>query len=238
MKVGLIILARLSSSRLPGKFLMKIQGKPLAQHITERLQTEFSKEQIYIATSDCESDDAIAEFCETNKISCFRGDLDNVAKRFLECAETHSLDVAVRVCGDNFFVNTSLIKLGVDHIKSGKADLFSNSPDRTFPHGMTTEVVNMESYKKAYTCFNEPDNFEHVTHYFYVNEDNFNNHYVRNEEFPQASRLRLAIDTQEDFNLAERIYEVLDSNYLKCGLPEILKVLEKLNIPLSSITAK
>ena len=85
MKIGFVIICRYNSSRLPGKILMEINGKSILQYIIERLSLVVPENNIVVATSEEKTDNPIAEYCIKNKINVFRGSLDNVALRFLNC---------------------------------------------------------------------------------------------------------------------------------------------------------
>ena len=109
MKIGLIILCRYNSSRLPGKILKQINGKEILTYIYERLLLSNYSNQIVVATSNNSDDDIIEEFCKTNQINCYRGSKDNVAQRFLDCATAFRFDYAVRINGDNILLDSHLI---------------------------------------------------------------------------------------------------------------------------------
>ena len=111
MNIGAIILCRFDSSRLYGKALKRICEKPIIEWIYYFLRKSDKINNIYIATSNHESDNAIAEFCYGKEIEVFRGSKDNVAKRFLDCAEFYELDYAFRINGDNLFVNSEILSL-------------------------------------------------------------------------------------------------------------------------------
>ena len=204
MKVGAIILARLSSSRLPSKALRKIQQKELLIHIIEGLKMCYSLTDIIVATSSQKSDDAIESLCQRHGINCFRGDLNNVACRFLDAARFYGLSHAVRINGDNFFLNPSLI----DHMcrKASKGYNFvSNVPGRTFPKGMSVELIKVSWYQDVLEEFTSEQHFEHVTSYLY--ECNYSDSEVHYEINPikNIAGIQLAIDTKHDLHRANKI---------------------------------
>ncbi|MDE7169332.1 MAG: hypothetical protein K2N67_03965, partial [Mucispirillum sp.] len=100
MTKGIIIQARMGSSRLPGKVLADICGKPMLFHIVQRLRRSKAADNIIIASSDLKEDDEVYEFCRNNGIGCFRGSSSNVLERYYECARKFHLDIIVRVTGD------------------------------------------------------------------------------------------------------------------------------------------
>lgn len=204
MRIGAIVLARLTSSRLPNKGLKLINGKEIIKHIIDALKETTCLDDIIVATSIHKEDDALEYFCKVNNIKCFRGSLENVAERFLLASKFHGLSHAIRINGDNLFVNRALIDKFCFISKEGY-DFISNVPGRTFPKGMSVELVNVSKYEELYVNFSLERHFEHVTSYLYENEDELNYYYVENRNTPKASGAQLAIDTQYDYELAELV---------------------------------
>ena len=124
-------------------------GKPLLQYILERLRKCSTIHQIVVATSDNRTDDPIAEYCRENNTVCFRGPLQNAAKRFYMALEEYNLDVFVRVCGDSPMLDQKLIDQGVK-LFNGEHDLVTNIFPRTFPSGQSVEVVNTKTFKNSF----------------------------------------------------------------------------------------
>jgi spore coat polysaccharide biosynthesis protein SpsF len=205
MKIGFVILCRFNSSRLPGKILREISGKPILKYIYESLSVIVKKENIAVATSEEKTDDPIAEFCKENDINLFRGDLDNVSKRFLDCAESFGFEYATRINGDNIFIDLETIQQMLNITKTNQYDFVSNVKNRTFPKGMSVEIVRTSHYKNKYKDFNKQDDFEHVTLNLYQNELGEHYYYYFNTKCQNAAGLQFAVDTIDDFILAEKI---------------------------------
>ena len=222
MKVGLIVICRYNSSRLPGKILKEINQKPLLSHILERLKESKYADNLVVATSGEITDDPIAAYCLNHKIPCFRGSLENVSQRFNDCMQHYSFDLGVRINGDNVFTDPVLIDEAVDLAIQENADFVSNVKDRTFPTGMSVEVVNSAFFKQSLSLFDEKDYQEHVTLYFYKHEELGNFHFIKNKIKPEAAGLKLAVDTAEDFTKAERIIKSLDNPWSKSNWKEIV----------------
>ncbi len=223
MNAGILILCRYSSSRLPGKILKKINGKPILGHIVDRLRRSSHNPKIVVTTSNDPSDDVIAAFCLDNEIECFRGDLKNVARRFLECAEHYKLDYAVRVNGDNLLIEISLLDEMLRAAENSQFDFVTNVPGRTFPFGMSIEILKVVFYKKIINLFSEERFNEHVTLYLYENESIGSRFVFLNEKNPEAKGLKLAVDTEEDFLALSKMYELLPDP-LDYSLEDILNV--------------
>ncbi|MEQ9298900.1 MAG: hypothetical protein RIF33_10065 [Cyclobacteriaceae bacterium] len=224
MKVGIIILCRYNSSRLPGKILMEIKGKPILAYILERLALSKYAKNIVIATSDQLSDDPIAEFCEGKPIKLFRGSLENVSRRFLDCAVSFDLDYAVRVNGDNLFADHNLLDAAVDLAIAGRHDFVTNVKGRTFPTGMSVEVVNTRFYKKQAAYFDAAEYLEHVTSYFYEHPDAGNFEYIYNETIKSAHGLKLAVDCEEDLNFVSLLLTKMKMPHTSYGWQDIVNL--------------
>lgn len=221
MKIGAVILARMTSTRLPGKGLRKIDGKEILLHIIDSLRLTKNIDEIIIATSELSSDDALWQFAKNHKVKIFRGSLDNVAERFMFAASDNDLGFAVRINGDNLFVNPYLVDRVCEKLKSG-FDFVSNVSERTFPKGMSVEGINVELYKQHYSLFDEYSDYEHVMPYFYRYSDHFKTFFIKNTESPCAAGYQIAIDTQRDFILARNVSEKFNTKTYKINLDSLI----------------
>src|ERR1044071_4155673 len=132
MNTGIIVQARMTSRRLPGKVLHVVAGKPLMQYLLERIRAHFNSEKIVVATSSDPSDKPVSEFCAGFGVDCYRGPLDNVADRFKEVVDAYSFDNFVRVSGDSPLLDARLIERGLNTFREGDFDLVTNVLPRTF----------------------------------------------------------------------------------------------------------
>ncbi len=104
-------------------------------------------------------------------ISCFRGSLEDVADRFYQAANQKSWDYAIRINGDNVFVDTQVLTDMIAIARSGEYDFVSNVKDRTFPKGMSIEIVKMRHYASLLPAISSSEYYrEHVTLYLYEHE--------------------------------------------------------------------
>jgi spore coat polysaccharide biosynthesis protein SpsF len=227
-KIGIIILSRFSSNRLPGKALKLIKGKPLLGYIVDRLRAGIPDAHITIATSTEPSDNAIADFAKACGVNCFRGSLENVALRFLQAAETANLDYAVRVTGDSLFIDSQIILDMISKIGENEYVLMSNRKNQMFPVGQTVEIIPVKSYRKYYDLFTTLDDFEHVTHYFYRNElmDKLPMYHHINPD-GKFRDISLAIDTPQEFDVAVQIIEALGDRLQHSSYRDVYKLMEK-----------
>ena len=226
--VGIIILCRFASSRLPGKILRRINGKTILQYIYERLCHVGAANNIVVATSEESSDDPIVEFCNNNDIQVYRGPLNNVAKRFLSCSLKFCNDYTTRINGDNLFVDIESVRDMISIAKKGKYDFISNVKKRTFPKGMSIEIIRTSYYKKCYENFSNGSHFEHVTLPLYENDNDKSHYYYFNTICPKAAGIQLAIDTIKDFETAEKIIANFSRNHRTYGLKDIYKFYSEL----------
>lgn len=229
MTLGAIILCRYNSSRLPGKILRKVKGKTILENIILRLQECANLDKIIIATSQESTDDLIAEFCDSNNFNCFRGDLNNVAGRFLSAAETYELDYAIRVNGDNIFIDLATMESMIDIAKRQSLSFVSNVPGRTFPYGMSIEIVETAFYRSMYNAFSSPDHYEHVTKYLYEEDRTDSTCFVKNDKHPELSHVQMAVDTHDDLDRTKYIADKLEEFPFKYSMTEIGAALESYN---------
>ena len=193
----IIIQARLSSSRLPKKVLLKINNEPMIQYLINRLK-KINSVKICIATSNHNSDNKIEDYCNKNNISCFRGSLDNVAKRMLQAAKYLKADAFVRINADSPFIDPKIICRGIKLYKSDNCDLVSNVFPRSYPIGQSVEVIKTSTFEKVFDLMYAKEHFEHITKYYYENYNeakiiNFSNEL-------DLSAYRLVLDTRDDLD--------------------------------------
>lgn len=200
-RIGIIVQARMSSSRLPGKMLRELSGKPLLVWLLEGLATCSGADMLAVATSIERSDDPISNFCARAGVSCFRGPLDDVAGRFLGAAEVFGLDALVRICGDSPFIDPGLVDAIIAQYREGDADIVSNVRVRTFPKGQSVEVFSVAALRRAIASMDDALDREHVTRFFYANPGLFTIRSV--ESGGRHGELSLCVDTPEDMTRLE-----------------------------------
>lgn len=221
MKIGIIILCRHGSKRLPGKILAEIRGRSLLGIILDRIECGAPGVPVVVATSSHGSDDAIAEFCRRSSVPCYRGSLDDVAGRFLGCAEHFGLTHAVRINGDNLFVDPMTLNAMLAIAQTEAYDLVTNVPGRTFPTGMSIEIVETAFYRKSIEQTVDPAHREHVTSWLYERRDQGRWYIFENRVCPQAAGLQLAIDTAADLERARSILDRAVTDFASLGLRAI-----------------
>lgn len=216
-----IIVARMSSTRLPDKMLKPLNGHPLLWYPIQAIQNFAGKDSVIVATSQDQSDDPIADYCAQYGIQCYRGDLLNAAKRFRDCLNDIDCDYAVRVCGDNVFVSHELLREFSKLIHLNTYDFISNTKGRTFPFGMSLEAVRKDIFINHYSKFDEKSgDLEHIMPYFY-RSDSLETFFFKNDIYPEAKGIHIAIDTLDDFHTVENMLQSLRKPYYECTLEDI-----------------
>jgi len=224
MNAVVIIQARMSSKRLPNKILNPINSKPLLLYLCEKFRHNGINDFI-IATSSEHSDDPVEKFCVENDIKYFRGSLNNVANRFKNIIETHQLDAFIRICGDSPLLDTNIIHNALNIFQKNEFDIVTNVLKRTFPKGQSVEIVNAKCFLRTYPKIEQnPKYFEHVTKYFYENENNFKIHNIESQI--DAGKIQLSIDSPEDFKLIETIMKKMQKPHWNYRWQECLQLLE------------
>ncbi len=222
MNIGIIVPVRYDSKRLPGKVLKKINSKQVVKYIYERLeQTSVPTQNIVFATSNEESDDIIENFCKDQSYPCYRGSKNNVALRLLNCAKYYDFDAFIRICGDNIFTDKDLINSMIEIFKNNTYDVVTNTPIRTFPYGISVEIIRTKFFDDVYAKFKNSSDFEHVTKYIYDNISNFNVYtYKSNDE--KYARVHLALDTQKDFEIITQIINKFTDDHREYNIDDIV----------------
>lgn len=206
-KIAAIAQARMNSERLAGKILAPISGVPLLLHVIERLRRVQGLEDIIIATTGLKEDDRTEEFCRELGIKYFRGDSEDVLKRFVDAAEAFGVNVIARICADNpLFDVPFLARMVEEHLRSG-ADITYSSP--SVPIGSAQEVASFEALKSASLETNDPKCREHVTPFIKENPDRYKNLVLDPPDYLAGHTARLTVDTEADLELARKIYRRL-----------------------------
>lgn len=225
--VCVIIQARMSSTRLPGKVLLDINGRPMLSYMIERVKASKRINKIIIATSTDSSDDKIEEFCNSESILCYRGNLLDVLDRYYEAALKVSCDVFVRLTADCPLIDPNIIDNVVYAFENGKYDYVANTcpPTGTFPDGMDVEVFSFRALEKAWKESIKPSEREHVTFYFWKNPDIFSTfRYDLNEDM---SKYRLTVDYPKDFEVIKAIINDLYTKNPAFCMTDIINYMEE-----------
>lgn len=213
MKIGAIIQARTSSTRLPEKVLKELpyrSGITVFEQVIRRLKDSKKLDEIIIATTTEEADNPIVEIAQKEGVKYFRGSRDNVLERYYLAAQENHLDVVIRVTSDCPCIDPDIVDMLVDeHLKSS-AEYTSNSLIRTFPHGLDVEVFNFKALETAHKRASEKFEREHVTPYIYkTHSEIFKILKVKAPDELNAPDIRITLDTEEDYSLLCAVFDYL-----------------------------
>jgi spore coat polysaccharide biosynthesis protein SpsF len=227
MKVVIIIQARMNSTRLPGKVLKTVLGKPLLEYQIERLRRVKLADQMIIATTTNDCDQPIVDLCDRLVIPYYRGSEEDVLSRYYEAAIEFQADAIVRITSDCPLIDPQVIDQVIQRYVDAypEYDYVSNCLDRTYPRGMDTEVLSFKSLDEAFHQSSIQGDREHVTAFIYRQSDRYNLgqiNYLKNH-----SEHRWTVDTLEDFQLIKIIIESLYPFKPKFSLQDCLDILSK-----------
>lgn len=219
-----IIQARMSSKRLPGKMLKNILNKTLLERVVNQVKKSKHVQRIIIATSNQKSDDKLVKFCKKKKYEFFRGDLKNVALRFMALLfKIKSKNrYFVRISGDSPMLDYKLIDYMYKFTRNQKFDLISNVLKRSFPKGQSIEIVKISTFKKNISNIFKKNEKEHVTSYFYNNKDKFRIKSIESKK--NFANLNFCIDNNNDI---KKIINIL--KHFKNKVPNLKKLISAYN---------
>jgi spore coat polysaccharide biosynthesis protein SpsF len=223
-KIAIISQARMTSSRLPGKVLLKVAGRQLLDYHFSRLAR--SGLPVILATSNLASDDVLAKWAEERSLPFYRGAEDDVLSRFYEAANKFHLDHIIRVTSDCPLLDGELIALAAKEYLALGSDrtYFSNCQTRTFPRGFDFEIFSFKMLAEANRYAVEVTEREHVTPYFYRSHSG---EFLRKDFLSGQNRsnLRVTVDQQEDFELIEKL--IRDHGAAEKSYREIVEIFDR-----------
>lgn len=221
MTVGTVIFSRLDSKRLPGKALKPFAGRPLLGHVIDRALAAAKPDMVIVATTDRPTDDELAAFAENQGVKVFRGSHLDVLGRALACAEAFKLTALGRISGDSPFIDPKLIdRMIVTHNEVG-AEVTTNLHPRTFPMGMSFEVIAIEALRRLASLTDELVHREHVTTYIYENSEKFGIHNVTSG-IEGSEKVPLVVDSIDDLVQANWLVRRLKEAGMEMTLENVL----------------
>jgi spore coat polysaccharide biosynthesis protein SpsF len=224
---GVVIQARMSSTRLPGKVLMDVEGKPMLQRQAERLLAGIGGLPLIVATSEDPSDSPIETLCRKLGIHCFRGPLNDVMQRFILCGKAHGLTHIVRVGGDDPLIDpdccTELVRLHV-----GKAYDFMYASNREgWPFGCAAELISVAALERIHSVTNASFYLEHTVPYFFDHSDEFNMLRVRAPAALCRPDWAFTVDYPEDMELVRTVFRELRGEGSYFPLARVIRLIEE-----------
>lgn len=234
MKILAIVQARMGSNRLPGKVIKPILGKPMILYTLDRLKKSRYINEIVLATSTNDREDPLVQVVSQKGYSIFRGEEDNVLKRYVDTYKEYGSDIIVRITGDCPLIDSHIVDNVISYYLINDYDYVRLDVPDTFIRGFDVEVFSSEALVKAYgevSKIGEDRYKEHVTLYMYKNKDKFKIGYVKGDKL-YSKDYRLCVDTEEDFEVVKRIYEYFKDEYV--GARNVVQFLDR-NIELVKV---
>lgn len=226
-KIVATIEARMTSTRLPGKVLFEIGGKPALEFMIDRIKQSRLVDDIVVATTVNNSDQPIIGLC--NKIACkyFRGSEEDVLLRVLDAAKSVNADIIVELTGDCPFIDPEIIDKVIELYFSGDYDYASNVVERSFPDGFDTQVFSVQSLEKVSRLTDDPIDRVHVSCYFYNHPQKFKLANLIADQDSTWPDLRLTIDEPADYQLLKLIDEKLQDSKGMFSANEVISLLKQ-----------
>jgi spore coat polysaccharide biosynthesis protein SpsF len=209
LRTVITIEARMLSTRLPGKVLRPILGRPMLELMIERLRRVKRVDAIVVATTLDPSCDPIEALAQKLGVGCFRGSEDDVLDRVLQAARSADADLIVETTGDCPLIDPAVIDQVIDAFLAREVDYAANVLRPTWPRGLDVQVFPRAVLERVASLTQDPADREHVSLYIYEHPELFQLHNVESGLPTEVAELRLTVDTPEDFALVTRIYEAL-----------------------------
>jgi len=220
----IIVQARMQSTRLPKKVLMRVLDTPLLNFLIERLRRVRNAKNMLVATTKETDDEAIVQFCDKSGVQCYRGDENDVLDRYLQAAKAVDADPIIRITADCPLIDPEVVEQVIQVYLNHEFDYVSNTLIRTYPRGMDTEVFSRKSLEVSAFHAKEQSEKEHVTLYLYRHPERFKLENVACQK--NLSKYRLTVDTKEDFKLIKSVIEGLYPKKPQLTLEDIIRFLD------------
>jgi spore coat polysaccharide biosynthesis protein SpsF len=212
MKTGILIQARMSSSRLPKKMMMNIEEYKLIEFVYKRCLLTNLSDISAVITSEDKSDDELYHFCIEKKIPVYRGDLNNVLHRYISAIDYFDIDTVVRVSGDSPFVDVESIDQMIRMCIDENLDYMGFDKETIIP-GLDSEIIKKEVLRNLLKCQLSRDDKEHVTLFIKNNLYKYKYKVIKSVFTSKESKnIRFTVDYKKDLELCRVFY----NKYFKC----------------------
>ena len=208
--------ARMGSSRLPGKVLADINGKPTIQRLVDRLRQCKELDGIVVATSNASSDDVLVEWCRSHGVECFRGSEDDVLHRVLQAHQFMHSDVVVEITGDCPLTDPEIVDLGVRTYLTHqpRVDVVSNCGNTlTWPMGQYVQVFPLALLEEVDRTVDDSAVHEHVSLYFYEHLERYRLIEILAPQCWSEPTWRMQLDYPEDLAFQNELHRRLEGEH-------------------------
>ncbi len=232
VKTVAIVQARMGSTRFPGKTLADLAGTTLLERVVQRIARARCVDQVVVATTLQQEDDAVAERATAAGCAVFRGSTNDVLDRYVRAAREHDAGIVIRNTADEPFLDPALIDECFDAFRAADvgdppgppADYAANNLRHIYPEGIDTEVVSIRALETAWQEATLPSDREHVTPFIWRQPERFR--LIAAGGQPLRPELRLTVDYPADLEFARILYEVLGPDSM-FGLRDVTALLDE-----------
>jgi spore coat polysaccharide biosynthesis protein SpsF len=218
-----IVQARMTSTRLPGKVLLPILDRPMLAWELDRLRSVRRDVRIAVATTVRPEDEPIVELCAAMDVPIARGSEEDVLDRYRQAAELFDADPVIRVTSDCPLIDPDVTRAVLELWERSGADYASNTLERRFPRGLDSEVFSRSSLEVAWREAAEAHEREHVTPFLYQHPERFRLRSLRSAE--DNGHRRWTVDTEEDLAFVRAVFESLASDRRDFRTADVLELL-------------
>ncbi|OGW83075.1 MAG: spore coat biosynthesis protein F [Omnitrophica bacterium RIFCSPHIGHO2_02_FULL_51_18] len=219
--------ARMTSSRLPGKILMPLAGKPSLERMVERIRLSKQVDEVVVATTVNPKDDSVEAWAKKAGVAFFRGSEDDVLLRVLEAAKAFRADVIVELCGDCPLIDPTIIDEVLGYYLAHDYDYVSNSSlGRSYPLGFDVKIFSTKVLEEVNGLTQDQDDHEHVSLYIYEHPERYKLANLTAPPELHCPNQRLCVDTLEDFKVVRSVYNALYESNPRFSAPDILRYLQ------------
>lgn len=219
----------MGSSRLPGKVLMDIQGKPALRRLVDRLRMCRSLDDIVVATTTGAGDDPLARWCADYGVACFRGSENDVLERVVEANRYMRGELVVEITGDCPLTDPQIVDLGVETYLAHTVDVVSNcGRTLTWPMGQYVQVFSLESLAEVCRDVDDAAVHEHVSLYFYEHPEQYKLLELLSPRRWREPDWRMQLDYPEDLRFLNEVYGRLEPLHGEgFGIEEVVALLRR-----------
>lgn len=232
MNIGILIQARLGSTRLPGKILLPFYGEQAIIDILLEKLHHATDTPVIVATTTSPGNDLLVKHLESKGEFVFRGSENDVLNRFIQAAEHYHLDGIIRICSDNPFLDPEGFQTLIEKAQTSKAQYIgfriNGLPSIKTHFGFWGEYVTLDALRKVAWSTDDSLAHEHVTIHLYTHPEEYHCEWIDCPDFIQGRNdIRLTVDTQEDFDNAQRVYADLSTKHPGFGLKEVVDYIDR-----------
>ncbi len=220
--------ARMGASRLPGKVLMDLAGRPALGRMLDRVRACNTIDDIVIATTTEPDDDAIVEWAQQEEVAFYRGSENDVLLRVVEAQRSMDSDIVVELSGDCPLSDPEVIDLGVDTYFANDCDMVTTASKPSFPAGVDVQVFSLKELEEVERSVSDPAVREHVSLYFYEHPERYRLLHLRAPRRWHYPDHRFLLDYPQDLEFLQRVFASLSHEHgTTLGLDRVIDLLHR-----------